>query len=93
MPKVETTIKEINGSFHYYRNGIELEKGALITPERIEKNRELYENICSKFTAYGDLFVDLITPVDSNFELYFYQRIFLRACMRYRYHYCTAPRA
>ena len=37
--------------------------------------------------------MDMITPSYSNFQLYFYQRIFLRACMRYRYHYCVAPRA
>lgn len=88
-----TETKEIGGSMHYYRDGIELEKGALITKERIEEHLEYYEAICNKFTAYSDLFIDLITPVDSEFELYFYQRIFLRANMRYRYHYCTAPRA
>lgn len=91
--KPVTETKDIGGSMHYYRDGIELEKGALITKERIEENLEYYEAVCNKFTAYADLFVDLITPVDSEFELYFYQRIFLRANMRYRYHYCTAPRA
>ena len=47
----------------------------------------------SLFSAYPDLFIDLITPRDSNFRLFPYQRIFLRACLRYRYHYCVAPRA
>lgn len=89
--KIET--REINGSMKYFRDNVEVEKGVNITEERIKDNRKLYEEICNKFTAYPDLFIDLITPVDSNFELYFYQRIFLRACLRYRYHYCTAPRA
>lgn len=35
----------------------------------------------------------MITADGDNFKLFFYQRIFLRASMRYRYHYCTAPRA
>lgn len=91
--KVDVSTKEVNGSLKYYRDGIELEKGVELTSERIDKNLELYEAICTKFSAYPDLLIDLITPIDSNFELYFYQRIFIRACLRYRYHYCTAPRA
>lgn len=91
--EVKTSTQEINGTLHYFRDGIELDKGISLTAERIDDNLEAYIDICTKFTAYPDLFIDLITPIDSNFELYFYQRIFLRACLRYRYHYCTAPRA
>lgn len=91
--KVDVSTKEVNGSLKYYRDGIELEKGVELTSERIDENLELYEALCTKFSAYPDLLIDLITPIDSNFELYFYQRIFIRACLRYRYHYCTAPRA
>lgn len=76
-----------------YRNGIELEKGVILTQERIEQHRDLYESWCTFFTAYPDLFLDMITADGDNFKLFFYQRIFLRASMRYRYHYCTAPRA
>ena len=90
---VHTEIKEVNGSMKYFREGYELEKGVMLTKERIDRNIELYKDICNTFTVYPDKFVDLITPVDSHFSLYFYQRIFLRACMRHRYHYCTAPRA
>lgn len=77
----------------FYRDGIELEKGVMLSEERIIEHEELYKKYCEFFTAYPDLFIDLITPVDSNFQLFFYQRIFLRACLRYRYHYCVAPRA
>lgn len=72
---------------------IPLEKGVSLNIDKISKNREFYEKYANFFTAYPDLFIDLITPVDSNFKLFFYQRIFLRVCMRYRYHYCVAPRA
>lgn len=78
------------GIQRYFRNNIEMEKGAILTTARIEKNRKLYEKYCTYFSTYPDLFIDLITPQSSNFQLFFYQRIFLRACMRYRYHYCTA---
>lgn len=77
----------------YFREGIELEKGTSLSEARIIANEELYKKYCNLFTAYPDIYIDLITPVDSNFELYFYQRIFLRASMRFRYHYCVAPRA
>lgn len=75
------------------RDGIKIEKGAILTEDRIEKNYDLYAQFITFFSAYPDLFIDLITPKESNFKLFPYQRIFLRACLRYRYHYCTAPRA
>ena len=86
-------IQDSSGIDRFYRDGVELDKGFELTEEWVEKNRKGIEKICGLFTAYPDLFIDLITPVDSYFQLYFYQRIFLRACMRYRYHYCGAPRA
>ena len=76
-----------------YREDIEITKGNQLTEEWIINHIDIIEKYSSFFTAYPDIFIDLITPKDSNFTLYFYQRIFLRACLRYRYHYCTAPRA
>ena len=86
-------INESNAVQKFFRDGIELDKGVMLSEERIIEHEELYQKYCQFFTAYPGLFIDLITPVDSNFELFFYQRIFLRACLRYRYHYCVAPRA
>lgn len=40
----------------FYKNGIELEKGAIITEKRIEKHRNLYEKYCSFWSIYPDLF-------------------------------------
>ena len=77
----------------FYKNGIELEKGAIITEKRIEKHRNLYERFCSFWSIYPDLFIDLITPSTSYFKLYFYQRYFLRLCMRYGRLVVIAPRA
>lgn len=86
-------VQEESGKYHYYRDGIELEKGIMLTKERVEANLEVYKKWMEYFTAYPDKFVEMITPSESNFKLFFYQKIFLRACLRYRYHYCTAPRA
>lgn len=45
------------------------------------------------FTAYPDCYIDLITPEDDNISLFFYQRIFLRALMRFKTVYVCACRA
>ena len=92
MANFTSTVDE-NGIVKYYRDGIELEKGVVLTKERIERNRALYEKLCNLFSAYPDLYIDLITPAGSNLSLFFYQRIFLRAIMRYRRVYIIAPRA
>lgn len=89
----DTSNKLYSQVQHFFREGIELEKGAILTEEYLIKNEGLFEKYANFFSAYPDIFIDLITPSDSNFSLFFFQRIFLRACMRFRYHYCTACRA
>lgn len=75
------------------RKGIELEKGAVLTLPYLERHQSELEKIMNVFMAYPDIFLDVIKPSDSNFELFFYQRITLRALMRYKDVYVTAPRA
>lgn len=75
------------------RDGTPLEKGVALTSSYLEKiEKELREKI-EFYTAYPDLFLDEIRPEDENFTLFFYQRITLRALMRYKEVYVTAPRA
>lgn len=70
-----------------------VEKNVILTQENVLEHRALIEKYISFFTAYPDIFLDIIKPAESEFKLHFYQRIFLRACMRYKYHYCIASRA
>lgn len=70
-----------------------IEKNVVLTKENVENNRELIEKYTQFFSVYPDIFLDLITPAESDFHLFFYQRIFLRACMRFKFHHCTASRA
>ena len=75
------------------REGIELEKGAVITNEYLDRH---YEDLCkwvNYFTAYPDIYLDIIKPADSEFSLFFYQRFTLRALMRFKDVFITAPRA
>ena len=75
------------------REGIELDKGVVLTNDYLESHEELLKQYAEFFTAYPDVFLDLIKPVDSNFDLFFYQRIVLRAIMRFKDIFVTAPRA
>ena len=76
-----------------YHDGIELEKGVVLTPSFLERNEDLIADYMQTWSAYPDIYLDLITPEDSNFTLFPYQRIFLRACMRYTNIFITAARA
>lgn len=76
-----------------YRDGIVLEKGVVVTNPFLERNEALLQKYITFWSSYPDLFLDTITPVDSNFKLFPYQRIFLRAIMRYTTIYITAARA
>ena len=84
---------QFNTQDKLYRDGIELEKGVVITPYFLEKNQDFLAECFQLFSAYPDVFLDLITPQNSNFTLFPYQRIFLSACMRYTSIYITAARA
>lgn len=90
---MDPNIVQFNTKDKLYHDGIELEKGVVITPSFLERNEDLMAESVQLFTAYPDIFLDLITPLNSNFTLFPYQRIFLRACMRYTKIYITAARA
>lgn len=70
-----------------------LEKGKKLTPQYVDAHIEEFKLMGEYFINYPDLFLDWITPRESNFRLFPYQRIFLRAMMRYQYLYVVACRA
>lgn len=66
-----------------------------LSEERIEKQIPALTEAFSFYREYPDIFVYVLCG-ESNpekFELFFYQRVFLRAAMRHRYAYATFPRA
>ena len=75
------------------RDGIEIEKGVVLNEDYLKEHFNEIGEMFSIFSAYPDIYLDLIKPQDSNFELFFYQRITLRAVMRYKDIFITAPRA
>lgn len=96
MDKLKTMEKldRIKQNFEpLLREGVELEKGVLLTEDYLIENEDIFRRYANFFSAYPDLYLDLIKPVDLAFNLFFYQRILLRALMRYKEIYVTAPRA
>lgn len=75
------------------RDGTIIEKGVILNENYLEKNMEKIGNVMSIFSAYPDIYLDVIKPQDSSFTLFFYQRITLRALMRFKDVFGTAPRA
>lgn len=64
-----------------------------VSEARLRENMESIRNLIAFYREYPDIFLDDIKGPDSTFELYYYQRIFLRIAMRHKFVYATFPRA
>ena len=76
-------------------DGIPIEKSIVLTRDFLDANQELFTKYLNLWILYPDLFLDIIQDRKDaeNFHLMPFQRIALRASMRYRYHFWTATRA
>lgn len=72
------------------KEGIKIEKGIALTEPYLISIQEELEELAQHFSAYPDLYLDLITPEKEELNLFFYQRIILRALMRFKEIYWTA---
>lgn len=76
------------------RGGIPIEKGVALTKDFLNENQSLFTKYLEYWLLYPDAFLDSIKKSDDNyFNLFPFQRIALRAAIRYRYHSFTATRA
>lgn len=68
-----------------------------MSEERLNAVLPIIRQYVSYWREYPDLFIDFMAGGEhapkESLKLYFYQRCFLRACMRYKYVYCVFPRA
>ena len=53
-----------------------------LNKKRVDKDFEQLKEILNTFIVYPDLFLDIITPKESHFSLFFFQRIILRCMSR-----------
>ena len=77
------------------RDGIPIEKGVTLTKSFLDTNQTLITNYLNLWILYPDILLDEIQDREDakHWHIQPYQRIALRACMRYRYHFFTACRA
>lgn len=64
-----------------------------LSEERVRDQLDALRDVFSFWREYPDLFIDFMKGPNSTFNLFFYQRIFLRSVMRHRYAYAVFPRA
>lgn len=71
-----------------------------ISMERLEAIKPVLREYIALWREYPDLFVDFMQTggdpekeAELKFHLYYYQRVFLRIAMRYKYVYAVYPRA
>lgn len=60
----------------------EQESIGFLNKKRVNKNLEKAGNMLNLFMVYPDRFIDLITPKDSHFHLFFFQRVMIRCMAR-----------
>lgn len=94
IPRTQEDIDyELSHRHRLEKNGVHIEKGIVLTEEYLNSHKKFFQDVCQIFTAYPDIYLDLIQNEDMKTTLFFYQRIVLRAIMRYKNVYVTAPRA
>ena len=66
-----------------------------LSEERVRACIPVARKYIAFWREYPDLFVDFLVEKNNpeNFHLFYYQRVFLRAAMRYKYTYAVFPRA
>lgn len=77
------------------RDGIPIQKGVVLTHSYLDDNQQLFTKYLNLWLLYPDLYLDTVQDRKDaqNWHLQPFQRIALRACCRYRYHFWTATRA
>lgn len=78
-----------NPEFHSYYNS---EKSQADRFNKLKTNYNKFLLWASFFLKYPDYFIDMLTPKNSHFKLYPYQRIMLRVFFRYQYVFGTFTR-
>ena len=64
-----------------------------LSEERIKAQIPIIRQYVAYWREYPDMFIEFLCGSNpENFQLYFYQRIFLRAVMLHKYAYATFPR-
>lgn len=64
-----------------------------LSEERVKAIIPIARKYIAFWREYPDIFIDFLAGENSTFHFFFYQRVFLRVAMRYKYTYAVFPRA
>lgn len=93
LPLFKKMLKNAERKAYGERDGTPIEKGFIVTEDKLIASIDKLEERMQYYSAYPDMFMEeVMTPADSNFKFLFTQRIFLRAMMRFRAVHITAAR-
>ena len=92
LKNVNIALKKTINNIVENGNGERFEKGAIITPAKLNKFKDLYLHYMNFFANYPDYFIKLITPSNIKFKLFAYQVYFLRLCLRLHPYYFPSAR-
>lgn len=94
MIKIEDSFLEPEvQEYMNFINDMGLAGQSILTPQKVDEHFEEIGEALNQLKAYPDLLVDLATPAESKFNLFFYQRLMLRSFARFKQTYTTATRA
>lgn len=80
-------------------NGLSSERKLGMSKERFEAIEPELRKYIAFWRDQPDMFIDFLQTgengeiPENGLKFYFYQRVFLRACLRYKYTYFVFPRA
>lgn len=89
---LDTDMPQEIANYIDFMNNVSAEKTPWVTKDRIDANFENYGKAMNTFLLYPDKLVDIMTPSNSKFRLFFEQRMVLRGMVRYRQSYFTFTR-
>ncbi len=92
MTNIDLFIEDEIAEYIDFLNDADAIGDSILTPQRIDKNFNKVGEALNMLLAYPDLLIDIISPPESDFRLYFYQRLFLRSMSRHRQSYTVATR-
>ena len=77
-----------------FKDGVPIEKGVVLTKQYLDANESLFTKYLNLWILSPDLLLDEIQDSEDakHWHLQPFQRIAIRASMRYRYHFWTATR-
>ena len=84
-------MEQLQANKTFMRDGIPVEKGVVLTRDYLDANQELFTKYLNLWILSPDILLTEIQDSEDakHWHLQFFQRIAIRAAMRYRYHFWT----